>query len=216
MKPMARGASSHQNLGPTTRGHKLSKLDSIRFEDAFDAQTKRVKADSFLATWQNNKHLASSAWSPEDNYGLHRIVSRAKLSEHDFVAKRLEEGACKELDDLAKEYLSLTDLNAKVEWLLMQEYGYILRSLEHASYGVKKIDKAHLIFPAKKHKANLDQNAIAAYSKEIAARKTPQAKKIPLGIVRATPKGYKALDGYHRLSSSENIPDQEIYVISVL
>lgn len=143
------------------------------------------------------------------------------------------------LADKLFDFLKLKSFNQQVEWLLNNEYGYILDALQNANYKIEKIFYSDLIFGAKDHYHSLDQDRVKRYKERLIASQltVPVTKKqslsglitqkdkdtpniwqsdVPRGIVQYMPSSglYRVVDGYHRLSASKGEDKVQVIVAS--
>jgi hypothetical protein len=131
--------------------------------------------------WDNNN------WDIEITNGYYgEEIGDVKLKEN--IADKIE-------DDIIN-ITSLGSLNEKIEFLLKKEYGYILTELENLNYKLIKIQKNDIIIT---NKQQLD----LVNSKDLEYYLDKNYNKIR-GIVTKKGDKYRLIDGYHRITSTDN------------
>lgn len=90
----------------------------------------------------------------------------------------------------------IDNLTKRIEYLLELENGFILDDLKDKRYSVSVIDIDDIIFPNKDHKKRVLIEELEHYS--------DRNYKGIRGIVKKDGKKFRLIDGYHRLSKTEN------------
>lgn len=140
-----------------------------------------------------------------DLYACDRILRHLKAYEPYFYYVRVCNGYYgQEIDgvyfsnpqkikSIFNEYLKLTTIEQKVEFLLILEYGYILESLKGKKYTIKDVNHKSIIFPNEDYhtKVSIDNVDYSYYL-------------YPKCVCLYYNSKYKLIDGYHRMSANKN------------
>ena len=97
--------------------------------------------------------------------------------------------------DLEKAF-EITDLTKRIEFLLELENGFILDDLKRSTYSIETIDINDVIFGNKEHHKKVKSKDLDFYS--------DRNYNGIRGIVQKKGDKWKIIDGYHRLSKTEN------------
>ena len=107
----------------------------------------------------------------------------------------LEEVLTKINLELQQAFL-ISSLSERVQYLLTIENGYLLDELESMNYSIQDIERDKLVFGNKQH-----QNRVQKLDLDFYSDKNYHGIR---GVVIKKGDGWKIIDGYHRISKSEN------------
>jgi hypothetical protein len=108
----------------------------------------------------------------------------------------LNEDLATKVDFRIEEVLSFETTSAKIEALLVLEYGYLLPELRGRCYNLTNIPKDDIV-SQREHYVKLDREIVESYTDY----------KLPRGIVvpvSTTPFKYRLIDGYHRVAATKD------------
>lgn len=134
-----------------------------------------------------NKIWNTSKWEIEVGGGYYGQEINSINLKPDIIEK-LE-------NDLERAF-DISDLNKRIEFLLELENGWILDELSGLTYIVQEIDRDDLIFGNLEHYKRVQREDLEFYS--------DKNYKGIRGLVKKNGDKWKIIDGYHRLSKSEN------------
>ncbi len=136
---------------------------------------------------RSNKIWDKSIWEIVVGGGYYgQEVSSVNLR-HDIVEK---------LESDLETAFDISDLNKRIEFLLKLENGWILDEIKGLKYTIQEIDRDDLIFGNLEHYKRVQREDLDFYS--------DKNYKGIRGIVKKNGDRWKIIDGYHRISKSEN------------
>lgn len=136
---------------------------------------------------RSNKIWDKSIWEIVVGGGYYgQEVSSVNLR-HDIVEK---------LESDLETAFDISDLNKRIEFLLKLENGWILDEIKGLKYTIQEIDRDDLIFGNLEHYKRVQREDLDFYS--------DKNYKGIRGIVKKNGDKWKIIDGYHRISKSEN------------
>jgi hypothetical protein len=134
-----------------------------------------------------NKLWNTSKWEIEVGGGYYgQEISSIKLRQD--IIEKLE-------IDLERAF-DISDLNKRIEFLLEIENGWILDEIKGLKYTIQEIDRDDLIFGNLEHYKRVQREDLDFYS--------DKNYKGIRGLVKKNGDKWKIIDGYHRLSKTEN------------
>ena len=151
-----------------------------------------------------------------DTYGIERIVAMQDLRADDFDVQigggyygeevygvRMSFEKAERIESKVSEYKALPDdPSVRVPWLLVEENGFLLESLEDRKYEARVVPIDAVKEGNKDHYQRLDRRAVDQYAVEIGFQQ-PKDSKVPLGVAIDDGNGvYRVVDGYHRLAAA--------------
>jgi hypothetical protein len=134
-----------------------------------------------------NKIWNTSKWEIEVGGGYYGQEIRSINLRQDIIEK---------LEVNLEKAFDISDLNKRIEFLLELENGWILEELKGLTYTIQEIDRDDLIFGNLEHYKRVQREDLDFYSDK-------NYKEIR-GIVKKNGDKWKIIDGYHRLSKTEN------------
>ena len=167
--------------------------------------------DNSISTKRNNS--INSLWgiTPEiDKYTIDRILRVNKIWKPEFwiinVAGSyygqevdqivLIEDVVQKLNTQLEVAFEVENLKERIDYLLELENGFVLDDLKEKKYTLSVIDIDDIIFPNTDHKRRVLTEELDHYS--------DKNYKGIRGIVKKDVMKWKVIDGYHRLSKTEN------------
>lgn len=167
--------------------------------------------DNSISTKRHN--AINSLWGISDEiekYTIDRILRINKIWKPEFWEINvtggyygqevddvvLTEDAVQKLNTQLEKAFEIDNLTQRIEYLLELENGFILDELKDKRYSVSVIDIDDIIFSNKDHKSRILIEDIDHYSD----RNYYGIR----GIVKKDEKKFRLIDGYHRLSKTEN------------
>jgi hypothetical protein len=114
--------------------------------------------------------------------------------------------------NINKDLQNLIDMddNKRIEYVLTREYGYLLSSLEGATYNVIKIKPERIKIGNEVYAGKIKPEDCEIYN--------PKTHNLPIGIYRKVTIGeetsYKIVDGYHRYLQFRN--EKEVSIIAAV
>jgi len=100
------------------------------------------------------------------------------------------------LNTQLEKAFDIDNLTERIEYLLYLENGFILEDIKEKKYTLSVIDIDDIIFPNPDHKRRVLTEELDHYSD----KKYSGIR----GIVKKDDNKFKVIDGYHRLSKTEN------------
>jgi uncharacterized phage protein (TIGR01671 family) len=154
----------------------------IWIEDGSEGMTEIVKDIRSL------EHIrAGSNWEIEVGGGYYgQEIESFKLKED--IIGRLE-------TDLESAF-EITDLTKRIEFILNLENGWIIDEVKDSKYELQEVDRDDIIFGNLEHYKRVQREDLDFYS--------DRNYKGIRGIVKKNGDKWKIIDGYHRISKSEN------------
>lgn len=131
--------------------------------------------------------IANAGWYNSDNYDI--TIYGGYYGQE--IGSVLFTGSLS-LDNKIEEMLLLSD-KQKVEYILEEEYGYILDSLLGMNYSVEQISKSDIFIGNENYSRKLDKVRLSMYTEY----------SLPLGIARRDGEKYRLVDGYHRVAANK-------------
>jgi hypothetical protein len=108
----------------------------------------------------------------------------------------LRQDIIEKLESDLERAFDISDLNKRIEFLLELENGWILDEIKGLKYTIQEIDRDDLIFGNLEHYKRVQREDLNFYS--------DKNYKGIRGVVKKNGDKWKIIDGYHRLSKSEN------------
>jgi|ERR1035437_662304 hypothetical protein len=138
-------------------------------------------------------------------YGIARLLQDGGLRKaNNFQVKKGKTYIKPEIATILEkniETLLKLKRHKQMEFLLTQEYGYLLPQLKNQKWSIKYISPASVYLGADNHKKNLNQELQNDY----------QNLDVPVGVCLREGKRYRLVDGYHRFSA--NASKEKFFVI---
>jgi uncharacterized protein YqkB len=136
---------------------------------------------------RSNKVWDTSNWEIEVGGGYYgQEIESVKLKED--IIERLE-------TDLESAF-EITDLTKRIEFILNLENGWIIDEVKDSKYELQEVDRDDIIFGNLEHYKRVQREDLDFYS--------DRNYKGIRGIVKKDGDKWKIIDGYHRLSKTEN------------
>jgi hypothetical protein len=108
----------------------------------------------------------------------------------------LRQDIVEKLENHLENALSISNLTERIEFLLSIENGWILDEIKDSTYSVEEINKDDIIFGNLEHYKKVQRQDLEFYS--------DKNYKGIRAIVKKDGDKWKIVDGYHRLSKTEN------------
>jgi hypothetical protein len=155
----------------------------------------------------------NSSKAPFHLYLLERVLRRQRYLIDDFETRKNKtvlksSQQSKLLNQVSKLYDQ--DFNQIINNCLIDEYSYLLDSLQDKKYSFIELNLSVIAPGSKKHYDNLDSGLVKIVTDNI-----KQLRKIPLAqaiIIPRNNNSYRIIDGYHRLKAFKSINEQQIHV----
>lgn len=185
-------------------------IESIDIHKIVEVLYKNYIGDNDLSTQRDNKlkHILFGTGRELDIYTIDRVVRKYKLYDSEswevdvvggyygeelngilissYIANKIEE-------ELNIAFL-IDELNGRVEYLLILEYGSLLPELEKCNYEITEVDKKDVIFGSKDHYDKVKLKDLTHYNE-----KNYDGIR---GVVLEKDGKIRVIDGYHRIHTS--------------
>ncbi len=109
----------------------------------------------------------------------------------------LTEDIVQKLNSQLERAFEIDNLNQRIEYLLQLENGFILEGIKDKNYQVSVIDIDDVIFPNTEHQRRVIIEELEHYSDK-------NYQGIKAIVQKDSHRKWKVIDGYHRLSKTEN------------
>jgi hypothetical protein len=180
----------------------VSKMTSIIYSEIFDGSLSSKRHNTINSLWGISEEI--------EKYTIDRILRINKIWKPEFWNINVCNGYYgEEIDDIlidesvvqilnnqlekAFDFDNLTD---RIEYLLELENGFVLDNLKGKKYNIDVIDINDIVFSNQDHKKRVMVENLEHYSdKNYTGIR---------GVVKKDGKKWKVIDGYHRLSKTEN------------
>ena len=180
----------------------VSSMTSTIYLEIFDNSISTKRHNAINSLWGITEEV--------EKYTIDRILRINKIWKPEFWEINVTGGYYgQEIEDIVivehmvqklntqlEKAFGIDSLTERIEYLLELENGFILDELKDKSYVVSVIDIDDIIFPNKDHKKRVLIENLDHYS--------DKNYKGIRGIVKKDGKKFKLIDGYHRLSKTEN------------
>lgn len=180
----------------------VSGVSATIYSEIFDNSISTKRHNAINSLWGISEEI--------EKYTIDRILRINKIWKPEFWEINVTGGYYgQEVDDVVltediieklntqlKKAFEIDNLTHRIEYLLELENGFILDELKDKNYNVSVIDIDDIIFSNKGHKSRILIEDIDHYSD----RNYYGIR----GIVKKDGKKFRVIDGYHRLSKTEN------------
>lgn len=157
-------------------------LDSLKYflTDRFVQHNNLIQAPS---NWEVNKDVKTAFFIPKDKIP--------------------------EIESLYHKFMKM-NLNDQVNYLLNDEYGYLLPEVSHGKWEIVEVPISSLIMPQVPHVNNLSKEIIDDYISQL-----EEGKELLGGLYIPKNNHYRLIDGYHRLSALKQFFSNE-HLVSII
>ena len=178
--------------------------------------------DNSLETKRDNKidSILFGTGKEINVYTIDRVVRHFKIWDKSLWEINIENGYYGEevgeifldknvaelIDSHVKDALNIGDLNKRIEYLLILEYGHLLPKLENRQYEVVYIRKEDISFKNESHFSKIKKEDLVHYS-------SGNYPNLIRGIVVSVGDKYGVIDGYHRCYATDSVMIKVIKVI---
>lgn len=148
--------------------------------------------------------LTNQSSTPLEYFLMDRFVQHHPLLQDPknwTINKTQKEAQFKHTDkipDLEAEYalFKTKKLTDQIDYLLTDEYGYLLPELSSGEWVLKEVELKHLIIPNEKYSKSLAKEIIDDYIIQL-----EQGRELIGGLFLPRGEYFRLIDGYHRLSA---------------
>jgi hypothetical protein len=181
----------------------ISALTSNIYSEIFDNSISTKRHNTINSLWGITTDI--------DKYTIDRILRINKVWKPEFWEINvgggyygqevsdvvLTEDVVQKLNTQLKKAFDIDNLTKRIEYLLELENGFILDDLKNKSYQISVIDIKDIIFSNPEHKRKILIEELEHYSDK-------NYKGIRGIVKKDSHNKWKLIDGYHRLSKTEN------------
>lgn len=180
----------------------------IDYDVDYDWEMKNITGKKVRQVYMSLFHheiiqsLALPSVTPIYEYCLYRILISEKFYENkhweigvgrgyygdEITDVTLNHDSYNKLCEHIKKLNELND-NQRIEYVLIEEYGYLLETIKNIDWQIKKIFVKDIVISQEVYVKKVENNI---YDKTY---------KLPIGIYLKDVRGYKIIDGYHRYVS---------------
>lgn len=175
---------------------------ALIYNNLFDKSLSTKRHNAIQSLWGITEEI--------DRYTIDRILRINKIWEpgnwqinvcNGYYGQEIEdvvviEDVVQKLDKDIQRALDLDDLTDRIEYLLKLENGPLLDSIKGSKYRIDKVDRDDIDFPNKSHLNRIIIDDLEHYSDKVYTGIR--------GILKKDGQKWRVIDGYHRLSKSEN------------
>lgn len=180
----------------------VSALTSNIYMEIFDNSISTKRQNTINSLWGITSEI--------DNYTIDRILRINKVWKPEFweinvsggyygqevIDVVLTEDMVQKLNTQLEKAFDIDNLTERIEYLLELENGFILEDIKDKKYRIVVIDIDDIVFSNKEHKSRVLIENLDHYS--------DKNYKGIRGIVKKDDSKFRLIDGYHRLSKTEN------------
>jgi len=180
----------------------VSALTSNIYLEIFDNSISTKRHNTINSLWGITTEI--------DNYTIDRILRINKVWKPEFwevnvgggyygqevIDVVLTEDMVQKLNTQLEKALDIDNLTERIEYLLELENGFTLEDIKDKKYRIVVIDIDDIVFSNKEHKSRVLIENLDHYS--------DKKYKGIRGIVKKDDSKFRLIDGYHRLSKTEN------------